>query len=142
MKLEEIQTMIEEDSDLSESNLDRESLKIPYLHSKYYKIFLTEFKDLKRIEKELLKIKKERTEYYLGKASDEVYKTEPLDQKIIKQDLDLYLSSDDKFSEIQTQMFMQKTKVDMLEAFIKTLSNRGYLIKNAIEFIKFKNGSF
>lgn len=142
MKLEDIQKMIEEDSDLSESNLDRESLKVPYLHAKYYKIFLSELQDLRKVEAQHAKIKKDLTEYFLGKSDDDVYKKKPLDAKIIKNDLDLYLSADDDYAKSLAEMTMQKAKCDMLEGFIKTLTNRGFLIKNAIEFMKFKNGSF
>jgi hypothetical protein len=43
MNLEKIQEMWEVDSVINEFDLDTESLKIPQLHQKYYKLY-TEFK--------------------------------------------------------------------------------------------------
>jgi hypothetical protein len=42
MKLEEIESLWEQDSKIDRTDLDNESLKIPMLHSKYYKIYLRE----------------------------------------------------------------------------------------------------
>jgi hypothetical protein len=39
MNLDEIQKLWEEDSKIDEDNLHTESVKIPSLHAKYYKIF-------------------------------------------------------------------------------------------------------
>ena len=36
---------------------------------------------------------------------------------------------------------MQGEKVDTLESIIKSISNRGYLIKSAIDYEKFKVGA-
>lgn len=142
MKLEDIMAQVEADSNIDHADLDRESLKIPQLHGKYYKIFIEELRFLKSYERDYNILKKDRTEYYLGKSSDDIYKEDPLDFKIIKQDLDLYLDADDKLSTIKAKRDMQKAKVEMVESFIKSLNNRGFQIKNAIDFLKFKNGGF
>ncbi|WEM34280.1 single stranded DNA-binding protein [Xanthomonas phage X1] len=110
------------------------------LHSKYYNYFLTELRILKGIEIEYKRVKKERHQYWLGQASDEVYKAEPKDIKILRQDLELYLDADEKLTELKSKYEMQKMKTEMLEAFIKTLNTRNFLIKNSIEFLRFKNG--
>jgi len=140
MKLDDILKMIEVDSIIDNAQLDQESLKIPQLHGKYYKVFIEELRVLKGYDKDYNALKRDRTEYYLGKSSDEIYKEEPLDQKIIKQDLDLYLEADDKLSTLRAKRDMQKAKVEMVEGFIKSLNNRGFQIKNAIDFLRFKNG--
>lgn len=142
MKLDDIVAQIEGDSIIDHAQLDHESLKIPQLHGKYYKIFIEELRVLKMYDKDYNSIKKDRVEYYLGKSGDEIYKVEPLDQKIIKQDLDLYLDADDKLATLRAKRDMQKAKVEMVESFIKSLNNRGFQIKNAIDFLKFKNGGF
>lgn len=142
MKIDDIMAQIEGDSTIDHARLDFESLKIPLLHGKYYKIFIEELRILKMYDKDYNFLKKDRTEYYLGKSNDEVYKTEPLDSKIIKQDLDLYLDADDKLATLKAKRDMQKAKVEMVESFIKSLNNRGFQIKNAIDFMRFKNGGF
>lgn len=140
MKLDEIQQEIEKDAAISNTNLDTESLRIPLLHSKYYNIFIGELKVLRGVEAEYKKLKKERQQYYLGQADDETYKAEPLQLKVLRQDLELYLDADPKLNELKNKFEMQKMKTEMVEAFIKTLNTRNFLIKNALDFLKFKNG--
>lgn len=140
MRLDEIQAEIAQDSNVDNNKLDTESLKIPLLHSKYYNIFLAELRILKGVESEYRRMKLERHKYYLGQASDEVYKEEPLQLKVLRQDLELYLDADPKLSDLKNKYEVQKMKTEMLEAFIKTLNTRNFLIKNALEFLRFKNG--
>lgn len=140
MRLDEIQAEIEKDSAINNGALDTESLRIPMLHSKYYNIFIAELRVLKGVEQEYRRLKKERHQYYLGQASDEVYKEEPQNFKILRQDLELYLDADPKLSDLKTKFEVQKMKTELVESFIKTLNTRNFLIKNALEFIRFKHG--
>lgn len=141
MKLEEIQAEIEKDSDINPTDLDRESLKIPQLHSKYYKIYMTEVRILKGIESEFRKLKRDKVLYYTGQADDDKYKERPLHKKVLKTEVDLFLDADDELSDLKNKYELQKLKAEMLEGFIKTLNTRNFLIKNAIDWQKFKNGA-
>jgi hypothetical protein len=140
MKIEEIRDLMQEDSKIDDTALDAESIKIPYLHSKWYSIFIDELRVLKGIEQEYNRLVKEKTEYYLGKADDDVYEKKPLNHKILKQDLDVYLKADDDLMKLDGRRSMQQIKVEMIENFIKSINQRSFNIRNAIEFMKFKNG--
>lgn len=140
MKIDELADMIEADSIIDQTDLNTASVQIPYIHAKYYRIFVNEVKILRGIEIEMKVMKRERSDYYLGKADDDVYKAEPLNHKVLKADLDLYLDADPKMIVLETRRQTQKIKTDMLEAFLKLLNNRSYQINNAITFLKFKNG--
>ena len=140
MKLDELCDMIEADSVIDKNYLDREALKVPSLHAKYYRIFMDAIRVLRAQEQKLKEVKKDRSDYYLGKADDQVYKDEPLNFKVIKADLDLYLDADEKYSSAVARRDEQRMKVTMLEDFIKTLNNRSFLISNAINFAKFQAG--
>lgn len=140
MKLSEIIEMIQEDSKLDYSALDAESLKIPYLHGKYYPIFIEEAKLYKRVSQEFKALKKEKMEYYLGRCEDKVYEEKPLHLKVMRSDLDIYLDADPELSALDDRVDTQKRKVEMLESFLKSLNTRGFNIKSAIDFMKFKNG--
>lgn len=140
MLLEDLNKMIDEDSEIDKNNLDVESLKIAKLHSKYYSLMIEELKIHKRLESEYSGLLKDKTEYYLGKSPDAVYRENPLFHKILKQDLELYLKSDKELNNLQLKLTEQKAKVDYIESFIKTINNRSFQISNAINFIKFKNG--
>lgn len=141
MKLDDIQSWIEADSKIDQANLDAESLKIPQLHAKYYKIYVGEVRVLKGIESEFKRMKRDKVLYYTGQADDDKYKEKPMHKKVLKADVDLYLDADDELSDLKNKYEMQKMKAEMLEAFIKTLNTRNFLIKNAIDFKKFLNGS-
>jgi hypothetical protein len=143
MKLEEIENLWQQDCNIDRTNLCDESLKIPFLHSKYYKIYLREKVQLKAEETEYKQFFKIKHEYYTGKLSkDELdeYGWEPF-QFILKGELSIYLDSDKEIAERLLKIQVQREKVDLLESIIKSLNNRGFLIKNAIDFIKFSNGS-
>lgn len=141
MKIDELTQEIENDSIIDPIQLDKESLRIPYLQAKYFKIFMEEFKILKGMEQEFARVKKDRSLYYLGKADDEDYRKEPKDHKVLKQDLDLYLNADENVSRLEGKRVLQKAKVEMVESFLKSLNNRGFQIKNAIEWKKFQAGA-
>lgn len=140
MKLSELKGLMEADSVIDSANLDREVLKIPYLHGKWYPFFIDESRMYRSMISEQRRLKREKMEYYLGKAPDHVYQEKPLDLKILKQDLDFYLEGDADLILIEERVCTQKLKVEMIESFIRSLNNRGYNIKCAIDFIKFKNG--
>ncbi len=141
MKLADIEQEIQQDSKIDHADLDRESLKIPILHAKYYRIFMEEIKILKGLEREFRVLKLEKIQYYTGKADEEVYKAAPLDLKVLKTEVDLYLDADPDLSQKRMNLEFQQAKVNMLESFIKNLSFRNNTIRNAIDFIRFKNGA-
>ena len=144
MKLEQIEQMWSEDCSIDRTSLDTESLKIPALHSKYYKIFLREKMQLKSEENDYNIFFKLKHEYYTGKLSQEEleqYSWEPFQFVVLKNDLSIYINSDKEIAERLLKLQLQKEKVDLLESILKTLNNRGFLIKNAVDFLKFSNGN-
>lgn len=140
MTLDELSKLIENDSVIDKNELDEESLKISVLHTKYYSLMIAELRVQKALEIKYHDTKKERTNYYMGKAPDEAYQEEPLDIRILKADLDLYLDSDTKLNGIKLKLENQRMKVQMLDAFIRAINQRSFNIRNAVEFLKFKNG--
>ena len=143
MKFETIREMVANDMSIDDSQLDMESLKIPQLHNKYLNIFHDERFALKKLEadkRELLRIK---WEYYSGKMSEEDLKKhgwEPFQLKVLKQDLDRYLYSDSDVSTLDHRITYQQEKVDYLASVLKSITGRGWEIKNAIEWRKFTSG--
>lgn len=143
MKLEEIEALWEQDIKIDRTELDTESLKIPSLHGKYYKIYLREKVQLKAEEQSYKQYYKLKHEYYTGKLSQSELNElgwEPF-QFVLKNDLQVYMDSDKDLCERLLKLSVQKEKVQYLEDIIKTLNTRGFLIKNAIDFIRFTSGS-
>lgn len=140
MNLDEIQTLWEEDSNIDPDNLHNESIKIPSLHAKYYKIY-NNLVLLKKLEETKLSIlKKEKWLYYSGKAEPDVYKENPFDHKVLKGDIDKYMESDKDIIKVTSKIDYYQTMINYLESILKTILNRTYQIKNSIEFMRFTAG--
>jgi len=140
MNLDEIQLSWEEDSKIDEDNLHTESTKIPSLHAKYYKI-LNNILLLKKIEENKLKqLKKDKWQYYTGKADPEVYIDNPFDHKVLRQDVDKYMDADEDLIKQQTKIDYYQVMLSYVDSILKTINNRTYQIKNSIEWQKFIRG--
>lgn len=143
MKLDEIYTMWEKDADIDRTELGEESLRIPMLHSKYFRVFSQERIILKKMEADFKTLYKDKFEYYSGTLSEEAlqsYGWEPNPLRILRSDIALYLDGDTELNALNLKIEIQKEKVDFLEAVIKSLANRGFQIKSAIDWEKFKMG--
>jgi len=141
--LEELENEWSKDCKIDRTNLDGESLKIPELHNKYYKLYIRERVQFKQDEFTLDEFLKTKTQYYQGKLDKQTLdenKWEPFDLILIKQDLDLYLDADKDIIKRKLKMHLQKEKVEFLESIIKTINNRSFIIRDALEFIKFSSG--
>ena len=144
MKLEEIQQSWEKDCIIDRSELGEESLKIPKLHSKYFNMFSTERMLMRKMESDLKKLYRIKYEYYSGTIDFDTlkeYNWEPNPLKILRSDIAMYMDSDKEYQTLQLKYEYQKEKVEFIENIIKSLTNRGYQIKSAIDWEKFKVGA-
>ncbi len=140
MNIDIIEEMWEQDSQVDPDNLHLESLKIPSLHSKYYQIY-NNISLLKKLEdNKFLELQKNKWLYYSGKADPEIYKKEPFDHRVMKADLERYLSSDQELIKCKTKIDYYNLMIKFLESIIKNIENRSFVIKNSIEFMKFTAG--
>ena len=143
MKFEEIQKLWSGDCEIDETELSQESVKIPQLHNKYLILFHDERLRLRTMKFDHSKLLKVKREYYSGRMDEtelEAYEWEPFQYKLLKADVQEYIDADDDIIEGKKKISLQEEKVDYLEAIVKGLSNRGYLIKNAIDWKRFTEG--
>ena len=143
MKFEEIQKLWSGDCEIDETELSQESVKIPQLHNKYLILFHDERLRLRTMKFDHSKLLKVKREYYSGRMDEtelEAYDWEPFQYKLLKADVQEYIDADDDIIEGKIIISIQEEKVDYLEAIVKGLSNRGYLIKNAIDWKRFTEG--
>jgi hypothetical protein len=144
MKIEEIFEHWKEDSQIDKTELADESLKIAKLHHKYYQILIGERLLLRKYENEMKKIKLDKYEFFSQGPSEETQQKGwklPAKGLILKTDIPMYIEADEDIIKLSLKIGVQQEKIDFLESIIKTIINRGYNIKSAIEFIKFTNGS-
>jgi hypothetical protein len=143
MKIEDIISEWDKDCKIDETELGDESTKIPVVHNKYLKIYIGENAQLKRLMYQRAKLKRKLSEYYLGELDqDELEELgrEQFYKKILKNEVDTYIESDDAFIELNLKLALQQEKVNYIDAIIKSINNRGFQIKNAIDWLKFTNG--
>jgi len=141
MDLEQLQLEADKDLKINDTELDLESLKTPQLHNKYMKHY-TKFKLLlTRTEDELRTMKRDKWEYYTGKADPSVYQAKPFDLKIMRTDIDKYLEADEDLQKLSQKIAYLITVVDFLDKTIRVIVNRTYAIKNAIEWRRFTSGA-
>ena len=141
MNLEQIQEMWDKDSQIDPDNLHDESLKIPQLHAKYYTVYNTITLLREKARETHSRVKLERYNYYTGKAPAEVYEEEPFPYKVRDKDaLQRHLEADEKLTKLDIKIKYYDVMLKFLEEIIKTISNRTYQIKNAIEFMRFQAG--
>ena len=141
MNLEQIQEMWERDSQIDPDNLHDESLKIPQLHAKYYTVYNTITLLREKARETYNKVKLERYNYYTGKASQEVYEEEPFPYKVRdKEAIQRHMDADEKLNRIDIKIRYYDVMLRFLEDIIKTISNRTFQIKNAIDWNNFQTG--
>ena len=141
MNLDKIQEMWQKDSVIDPDNLHDESLKIPQLHSKYYTVYNTITLLREKARTNYNTIRLERYNYYTGKAEPEVYVEEPFPYKVREKDaIQRYMDADEKLIKVDLKIKYYDSTLKFLEEIIRTISNRTYQIKNAIEWHKFQAG--
>jgi hypothetical protein len=143
MKLDQIRAMAERDINIDKTELGDESARIPQLHNKYLNMFHDERLVLSKMSVDYKILRKNKWEWMTGKMSQEtldLLKWEPFQTRIMRQDLDLYLDADSELNEAESRLTLQKEKVEYLESLLKGISQRHWVIRNAIEWRKFTQG--
>lgn len=139
-RLNEYQDLIKKDLEIDYVNLDDASLETPKLYGKYLTYLSDETILLSKMDSMMKKVYKKRWSYYMGRASEEVYKKEPLREKINKQEISKYLDADEVLSEMKMRIEKQKIIVRLLEDTLKAISTRQYSVKDAIQWRMFQAG--
>jgi hypothetical protein len=143
MKLEELIKEWEVDGKLNRIDLIGDSLNTPKLHAKYWRIYMGERAKLIVWMNEFKALRLEKYEFYTqGPHSETPEGWElPASGKIIKADVERYLDSDKHLLDLGQKVDLQKEKIKMLESILHHLNTRNFIIKNAIEMIKFESGA-
>lgn len=140
MKITELLSEIEIDSKVDIHNVDKESVKIPSMHAKYLTYRTQEKLILKSLNIEYSSLYKERWVFYTGKATPDKYKEENFDLKVMRGDVDIFLSADNKLAELKSRISVQETKVEAIDEYLKALMQRHWMLSNAIKWQNMMNG--
>lgn len=143
MTQDEIAVEWQRDTSIDMTELGGESTKIPKLHDKYLKMLIDAQSEEREARYALRKMNLLKTEYYLGqldKKTMDRFGWPPFLKKVMKPDLYLWLEADVELQGFERDLSIATAKTKQIEEIIKTLHGRGYLIKNALDWIKFQNG--
>ena len=142
MGLDEIMEMWSKDSEIDRTELGEESLRIPQLHSKYYKLFSQERLRLRKMESELKVLKLDKYEFYTQGPTEDTPPEWRLPPRgmLLKADVPMYMEADKDIIDLTLKLSYQQEKVDYLENAVKSLVNRNWNIRNAIEWHRFTHG--
>lgn len=140
MKIEDIMEETEDALQIDETRLDKESLETPKIYGRLLRLRTQEAYTLMKLKWQLKQLYQDKRDYYLGRASPEVYKANPFDLKILKSEVDTYVNADAEIGDVSLKIDMQQEKVKYLEDALKQVANRGFQIKNAIDYQRMMNG--
>jgi len=144
ISLKELQDVWQEDCKIDELNLGRVAIQVPVLHSKYLNYLSTAKLQLRKAEASLYKLKRIKSQYFRGELSkfelDSLGWDQYLGNKPLKQDMNDYLDADDDIIQQTDKVEYIHTVTDFLERVLRSVSSRGWDIKNSIEWSKFTNG--
>jgi hypothetical protein len=144
MTLEELQAEWDKDTQIDRTELGQEAIKIPQLHSKYYKIYSTARLQLRKWEAEYKVLKLEKYEFYTMGPTEESHEKGwvlPARGAILKAEVNNYMDADPDIIKASLKIGLQQEKIQFLEDIIKSLVNRGFQIKSAIDWERFKVGA-
>jgi hypothetical protein len=144
MTLDEIFELWSDDASTDPAELGNAALDLAKLHQKYYRILSQERLLYKKLEMELKQLRVEKYEFYVdGPTEEQIQKGWKLPAKgrILKADSGNYIDSDPDIVAHTLKLAYQSEKVNLLTDIIKTISNRGFHIKSAIDWARFQVGA-
>lgn len=143
MTLEEIFENWANDSVIDKAQLDNESLNTPILHSKYLKLYSLERLSLQRLEAEYKILYKLKSEYFAGTLDIDTIRERGWEQNpkmILKSDINMHIEADPEIQKLTLKIGLQREKISTLDSILKTIGNRGFQIKNALDWNRLMNG--
>ena len=140
MTLDELKMEVYLALKVNDERLDTEALKNQELYAKYLDHKSRFELLLHKAKGDYKKMYREKWEYYGGKADAKVYAAKPFDLKVLKTDLQIYISSDSDVIELSNKIAYLETTIKFIDGVIKSIDNRGWDIKHAITWKQFEAG--
>lgn len=139
--LDKVKKQAETDLEIDDIDLDSAVLYTPKLMNKYNGLLTDHTLTLKELYAFREKVKMERWKYWMGRQTDQYYATHGLvHEKILKGDIDKYMSADEKMILVSEIVGTQKAIVDYLERCMKEIQSRNFHCKVAVDWRRFTQG--
>ena len=144
MDLDGIFEQWEQDSKIDILELSHSAADVAVLHHKYHKLLSRERLILRKMEADLKVLKLEKSEFYIdGPTQEQVERGWKLPPRgrVLKTEAANYVEADEDVIKQTLRLAYQKEKVEVLESIIRSIMHRGFQIKSAIDYEKFKVGA-
>ena len=141
MNLDEIQEMWAKDCVIDDVMLDTASMKIPQLHAKYITLHNEFSLLLKKAKQELNRTTHQRTLYYSGRGTPDMYEDSPFDFKLIRSEVPSWVAVDESVNKVEMKVALYETTLSSLSDILKQIHQMSYNIKNMIEWRRFVGGA-
>ena len=141
--VEQITAEWKSDCVIDDLNLDKENTRIPSLHSKYVGMMVDENKELRKFLRDRAILRRLLRSYYLGESEESDLERLGRDQfykKILKNELNDHIDTDKTMVVLNAKVSAAEEKVDILKEIIRSINNRGYQLKNAIDWHRLTMG--
>ena len=144
MNIDEILEHWQTDTKIDKTELGEEALNIPKLHHKDYQIYVKEKMLLRKHEADMRQLKLDKYEFLTQGPNEETkdkgWKLPPKGM-VLKSDIPMYLEADQDIINLSLKIGYQQEKIELLDSIIKSIMNRNFVIKNAIDWQKFTMGA-
>jgi hypothetical protein len=132
------------DAVIDETEPARELAKTSSLHAKYLNILTHHNLIVKKLMSDYNKLKRLKWEYYNGDLNNpedlKEYGLEPIQKKILRPDIPVYIDSDDQLNNILLKKVLHQEIVDSCTSIIKEINNRTWQLKSMMDWEKFTSG--
>jgi len=144
MTFDEIFEEWKKDSVIDPSNLAMESLNTHVLHGKYYKYYIDEKKLYNKAQAEYDRLKVQKFEFYrygeTAETREKGWKLPEGGARMTDKTVEPYLATDPDLVKLTLAISNSREKLHLLKDITKTVLQRSFLIKNALEFMKWQQG--
>ena len=122
---------------------DEAARQVPLLHAKWWRYYTYERLRYKKIDSDYKVLYRQKWEYFLGKMDDaERLELEwpPQPLKILSGNVHIYMEGDAAIRDLLKRKAYIEEILKFIEDVIKSVNTRNFVIKSAIDFLRFKNG--
>ena len=138
MNITDILSEWKKDTVIDDLNLDRESNKIPSLHSKYLGYLSDVRMKMRQFRLERRILVKTLHEYYHGDLNnpDDLKRIgrEPFAKRILKNEVMSYVEADSEVVTLDAKIEGQQELLETIMEILKSVNSRQWTIKNAVEW--------
>lgn len=142
--LSELKEMADEQLELRLDQTDIDAINTPKIFNIFHKEYRLVSQELITKELAMKKLYKDLWLYYSCKGSPEVIARKGGSNpslRVEKSHLKIFIEGDDEFLKLLLDIEMTKNKKSFLQRVLDQINQRNWHIRNAIETMKFKNGS-